>query len=72
MNILAYQGSYVGHVWEDPRDELSFARSDLEHAYKNLLEAPLTALAVSEAKTEMDRAMDRVVRAIARVQKDSQ
>ena len=61
-----YQGSYKGSVWDDPKEELIFARSDLEHSYKALLRAQLTTIAVSAAKLDMDRAMDRVVRAIAR------
>lgn len=63
---FAYQGKYKGFTWSDLREELSFALSDLEHAYVELLDAPLTTAGQSDARTKMDEAMDRVSRAIER------
>jgi hypothetical protein len=65
-----YEGSYRGHCWDDPVEELCFARSDFEHAYKNLLDAQLTALEVSKAKAEMDQATDRLMRVTSRLAKE--
>jgi hypothetical protein len=58
------------HYWDDLPVELSFASSDLSYAYKELLKVPLTALAVSDAKKQMDRAIDRAARAMALAQKE--
>ena len=66
-HVWAYQGAYRGGAWDDPKDELVFALSDLERAYVNLLDCRWTAAGVSEAKKEMDAAMDRIARVIAYV-----
>ena len=71
-HIWDYQGTYKGHEWPNVVEELSFAWSDLEHAYANLLDADLTISAISKSKARMDQAMDRVVRAIERVKTNGQ
>lgn len=67
MGIWDYQGTYKGHSWNDPQEELRFARSDLEHAYQHFLNVELTSIGVSKAKIEMDQAMDRLMGAVRRI-----
>ncbi len=72
MDTWSYQGKYKGHVWDDVTDELSFTVTALEHAYARLIDAPLTTRKVSEAKQQMDEAIDRSVRAMFRAQMEIQ
>lgn len=57
----------MGHIWNDPKDEITFAWFDVRKAYEKLAATDLTLSGIHAVKKEMDIAMERLDHAISSI-----